>query len=484
VLITQHMDEAVAGDRLMALDGGRVGYLGPSRRFFSQGISDAFPLGVPSVMALAGEVLGNSSSAADGWVGPGAPAGVRTRDGGEAPPFTEDELVTVLERARSETADGRGVEVRFGAPVDSAPPVGEALSPAGPTAGPDATLGLAPTTPPTTPSAAPVPAAPVPAAITGPGDVVAFGLPAASAVRLRVVSLTYNRGTFLQRAALDGVDVSIAPGVVTAVVGATASGKSTLLQVVAGLLRPDSGSAEFFGSKRPDPGEVGMVFQRPETQLFKSTVWEDVAVAPRLRGLSGAGLERRVEEALCTVGLDPGQFGGRSPHGLSLGEQRRVALAGVISLDPRLLVLDEPGAGLDPLAREQLMTRLVEWVAGAHAAEARRGDAGDTHGARSLAFSSHDLDEVARRADRVIVLDRGSVAAEGPAAEVLSDVSLLEAARLHPPLATRVAARLGAPSGSRVIDSAGFVSWFRAAAPVYPASVPAGGAGGADGGRA
>ncbi|MHB9150832.1 MAG: ABC transporter ATP-binding protein [Thermoleophilia bacterium] len=409
VLITQRMDEAVAGDRLMALVDGRVGYLGSPRGFFVPGVSDTFPLGVPPALALAREVL----------------------DYGPDLPLTEDELVDCLRQVRPSAA-GAALRATAGRTAEADAPSPASLSVAH---GADA--------------------AAAPAAVLAPSG--------ASAVSLRGVSLTYNRGTFLQRSALGRIDVTILAGVVTAVVGATASGKSTLLQLAAGLLRPDSGHAEYFGAKRPDPGKIGMVFQRAETQLFKNTVWEDVAVAPRLRGLSGADLERRVAAALQTVGLDPGRFGGRSPHALSLGEQRRVALAGVISLDPLLLVLDEPGAGLDPLARERLMTRLVEWVGETtQQSDAAEGLSGEIRAARSLLFSSHDIDEVARRADRVIVLDRGAIVADGPVAEVLSDVSMLEAARLQPPLATRVARRLGASSRRGPIDSPGFVSWFRA----------------------
>lgn len=410
VLITQHMEEAVAGDRLMALVDGRVGYLGSPRGFFMPGVSDAFPLGIPPALALAREVLGH----------------------GPDLPLTEDELVDFLHRVR---------------PSAGSTVLRATALPAGRTEG----AGVLP------PMSLP--------AVDGVDTAADAVLePSVSpAVSLRGVSLVYNRGTFLQRPALGRIDVTILPGVVTAVVGATASGKSTLLQLVAGLLRPDSGHAEYFGAKRPDPGSIGMVFQRPETQLFKNTVWEDVAVAPRLRGLSGSDLEWRVEAALQTVGLDPGRFSGRSPHALSLGEQRRVALAGVISLDPLLLVLDEPGAGLDPLARERLMTRLVEWAGEtAQQSDVAEGLRGEIRAARSLLFSSHDIDEVARRADRVIVLDRGAIVADGPVAEVLSDVSMLEVARLQPPLATRVARRLGASSGSAPIDSPGFISWFRA----------------------
>jgi energy-coupling factor transport system ATP-binding protein len=280
-------------------------------------------------------------------------------------------------------------------------------------------------------------------------DVVGSGVAPGegAAVEVRGAFLTYNSGTFLQRSALREVDVSIRQGAVTAVVGSTASGKSTLLQIVAGLLRPDRGAVRFFGANRPTPGDVGMVFQRPETQLFKSTVWEDVAVAPRLHGLADAALERRVDAALSAVELDPGEFGGRPPYALSLGEQRRVALAGVMSLDPRLLVLDEPGAGLDPVGRERLMSRLGTW--------ARSSED------RTLVFSSHDIDEVAAHADRVIVLDGGMVLSQGPADLILGDASLMEAAGLRPPLVSRVAVRLGGRTAAGIVRVEGLIEMLR-----------------------
>jgi energy-coupling factor transporter ATP-binding protein EcfA2 len=384
-MITQHMGEAVAGDRLLALDGGRVGYLGEPRAFFTGGASTRFPLGLPLPTALARSVAGRLDADS---------------------PVTEDELVDYL---------------AAGGPLPSGASLGTDCLDVAAVAG----------------HSAPAPDG------SASEDT--------AAVTLRGVSLSYNRRTFLERRALSGVDVDVREGVVTAVVGATASGKSTLLQLVAGLLRPDEGRVAHFGAGRPRPGEVGMVFQRPETQLFKSTVWDDIAVAPRLHGISGAVLERRVEGALRAVGLDPADFGDRPPYGLSLGEQRRVALAGVISLDPRLLVLDEPGAGLDPAARERLMCSLAAWV-------------GSTE-SRTLVFSSHDMDEVAAHADRVIVLHQGAVLGEGPTGRVLGDAGLMETAGLRPPLAWRVAARLGAPADSGLVRGESLVAWLRSGSP-------------------
>lgn len=377
VLITQHMGEALRADRLLALSGGAAGYVGPPRRFFQEGASVAFPVGLPPALALARRL--------------DAPTAV----------VTEDELVAALSRSTLLKSD-------------ASPPGrdGRVPDPRG--------RGSDPQTGPVRDSSA-------------------------VAVRLRGVSVVYNQGTFLEREALRSVDVDIAGGVVTAVVGATASGKSTLLQLAAGLVGTSSGSVEILGAAHPAPGTVGMVFQRPETQLFKSSVWEDVAVAPRLQGLDGGALGERVEAALRAVGLDPGIFGERMPHGLSVGEQRRVALAGVMSLDPLLLVLDEPGAALDPPAREALMSRLGAW------ARAR---------GRTLVFSSHDMDEVAERADRVIVLHQGGVALEGAVRDVLVRRESLESAGLRPPLAARVAEALGAEPGEGIVDGVALSAWL------------------------
>ena len=239
--------------------------------------------------------------------------------------------------------------------------------------------------------------------------------------------MVYNRGTFFERQALHAVDMTLPAGAVTAVVGATASGKTTLLQLLAGLVPANEGQVEILGRPEALPGEVGMVMQRAEVQLFCATVREDVAVAPRLAGLEGRALDLRVEEAMDAVGLDLDVFGTRSPHALSLGEQRRVALAGILSLSPRVLILDEPGAGLDPLMRGRLMKELVDW---------------SDEGGRTLLYASHDLEDVARTADYVILLAGGEVVAQGSTRDVLGDAGAMRASGMGIPLAARIAANL------------------------------------------
>lgn len=268
-------------------------------------------------------------------------------------------------------------------------------------------------------------------------------------IRLEAVRLVYAEGAPFARIALRGADLALGAGEVVAVVGATASGKSSLLQVCAGLLRPTSGTVDFAGRSRPAGGEVGMVFQRAEIQLFCATVEQDVAVAPRLSGVHGEALRLRVDGALRATGLDPESFRERSPHSLSMGERRRVALAGILALDPCVLILDEPGAGLDPEARTRLMTALAEWAHGRDLEPGRDpGTAAPGRGRapRTLIFTSHDMDEVARLADRVVIMAEGMILADGPTKTVLGEEEVLVRAGLRPPLPARVAARLGARS--------------------------------------
>jgi energy-coupling factor transport system ATP-binding protein len=276
---------------------------------------------------------------------------------------------------------------------------------------------------------------------------------AACAVRLRGVAVTYNHGTPFARPALGSVDLDLPEGGVTGVIGPTAAGKSTLLQVMVGLLPVTSGTVSVFGAATPAPGEVGMVFQRPEVQLYCATVGEDVAVAPTLRGLAPARVSERVRWALETVGLDHEAFASRPPHELSVGEQRRVAIAGILSMQPRLLVLDEPGSGLDPRGRVQLLHRLVAWA---------------REPGRTLVFTSHDVDEVAELADTVVVVGGGGVLAAGPTKQVLSRAELLAGVGLAPPLTARLAAALepagGDVGGDLPLTAAQLAAWLQARA--------------------
>lgn len=225
-------------------------------------------------------------------------------------------------------------------------------------------------------------------------------------IELCDVRYVYAPGTPFEVEALRGVSLAVEPHEVLGVVGGTGSGKSTLAQHLNLLLAPTSGEVLVDGvnARGLARGElrkrVGLVFQFPEAALFAPTVREDVAFAPRRLGLSDEQVEKRVGEALGALGA--GHLAERSPFALSGGEQRRVAIAGVLAMGPEVLVLDEPTAGLDPATREGLLDVV----------RALR------EGGVSVVVVSHDLDEVAEVADRVCVLERGEVRALGTPAEV------------------------------------------------------------------
>jgi energy-coupling factor transport system ATP-binding protein len=238
---------------------------------------------------------------------------------------------------------------------------------------------------------------------------------------------TYAAGTPLARTALREVTLEIAQGERVGLVGQTGSGKSTLAQHLAGLLKPTSGEVRLNGvlahartsTARGQRNQLGLCFQYPEDQIFGQTVSREVAFGPRNLGLKEAeALVNRVHWALEMVGLDPADFGQRSPFTLSGGEMRRVALAATLALEPRALVLDEPTAGLDPRGRRDVLSRLLKWHEETRA---------------TLILISHDLEQVARMVDRVIVLHHGGVAADGPTRRILSDDVMLRRAGLDVP---------------------------------------------------
>jgi energy-coupling factor transport system ATP-binding protein len=244
-------------------------------------------------------------------------------------------------------------------------------------------------------------------------------------IRVENLSYTYVPGTPLARVALHGVSLEVSPGERVGLVGRTGSGKSTLVQHIAGLLTPTQGRVLLDGvpahertaAARAVRQRVGLALQYPEDQLFEQTVFREVAFGPHNLGLNKAEIAARVHWALEMVGLDPAMES-RSPFTLSGGEMRRAALAGILAMRPEALILDEPTAGLDPRGRRELLARVHAWQV----------EIGST-----LILVSHNLDELARVVERVIVLDRGQVVVNGPTRQVLSNGVLLTAAGLDVP---------------------------------------------------
>lgn len=248
-------------------------------------------------------------------------------------------------------------------------------------------------------------------------------------ITLDQVSHVYQPGTPYEWRALDDVSLTIPDGEFWGVIGPTGSGKSTLIQHMNGLLKPTSGRVVVDDIDLGQRGvnlkavrqKVGLVFQYPEQQLFGETIFEDIAFGPRNLGLDAGEVEARVTRAMVRVGLDP-SFRGRTPFGLSGGQARRVALAGVLAMEPRVLILDEPTAGLDPRGREEILA-LVKNFPGL---------------GMTVVLVSHSMDDVAEQADKVLVMNRGKVHMVGTPAALFSRRAELEAIGLGVPAAAQL----------------------------------------------
>ncbi|MHB8858238.1 MAG: ATP-binding cassette domain-containing protein [Thermoleophilia bacterium] len=276
---------------------------------------------------------------------------------------------------------------------------------------------------------------------TGSGAAGSTGT-AARGLRLELdgVSLVYQEGTPFASRALNGISLVVEPGERLGIAGPVGSGKSTLLGVIAGMEAAASGRVLHDGRavddrNPPAPGSIGLAFQSPENCLFEKTVYDDVAFSPRRQGLAADEVRRRVEEALAATGLDARSFGPRNPFSLSAGEQRRAALAGVLAVEPRALLLDEPTAYLDPAARRELVARLVDL-------NRRTGV--------TMVMVGHDMQELAAFAERLIVIDDGLKAAEGPAEAILTDIGLLDAHSLDPPGTVALCRLLSEATGKEI----------------------------------
>ena len=248
-------------------------------------------------------------------------------------------------------------------------------------------------------------------------------------ISIRNVSYIYNEGLPFEKRALDDVSLNIGEGEFIALVGHTGSGKSTLVQHLNGLMEPTEGEILYDGVDYRKKGniatlrqKVGLVFQYPEYQLFEETIAKDIAYGPKNLGLSDEEVEERVRRAMGKVGLDYDEKGEKSPFALSGGQKRRVAIAGILAMEPEVLVLDEPTAGLDPRGSREILEEI-------------RGIFESTN--TTIVLVSHSMEEVARLASRVIVMDRGRVHMDGTPREIFAREKELRAIGLGVPQVRR-----------------------------------------------
>ena len=249
------------------------------------------------------------------------------------------------------------------------------------------------------------------------------------------LSYTYGVDSPYEKKALNNINLTINEGDFLGIIGHTGSGKSTFIQHINGLIKVQEGEIQVFdvkltNAKKPKPdlralrNNVGMVFQYPEYQLFEDTVFKDVAFGPKNQGLSTEEIAQRVEEAINLVGLDYETIKDRAPFELSGGQKRRVAIAGIIAMKPKVLILDEPTAGLDPYGKEQILALI------SHLKE---------KSSSTIIVISHDIDEITRFATRLIVFNNGEIAFDIPMKELFKHREELVKMGLDIPLAVQIA---------------------------------------------
>ena len=251
-----------------------------------------------------------------------------------------------------------------------------------------------------------------------------------AAIELEGVTYRYGIGTPFEKTAVDHVNLKIERGEFLGIIGHTGSGKSTLIQHLNGLLKPTEGTVRLDGTDIwADPKnmrqvrfQVGLVFQYPEYQIFEETVEKDIAFGPRNMGLSEAEVTERVRETAEIIGLPP-ELLGRSPFLLSGGQKRRVAIAGVMAMRPKVLILDEPTAGLDPKGREEILSEIKRF---------------QDHTGSTILLVSHSMEDIARHAKRILVMNAGRVFCCDTVAKVFSRSAELQQIGLAVPQVTRV----------------------------------------------
>ena len=257
------------------------------------------------------------------------------------------------------------------------------------------------------------------------------------ALELQNVSYVYSPKTPFEKTAVDEVNLKIEDGSITGLIGHTGSGKSTVAQILTGLLRPTSGTVLLDGediwqntknAMSKTRFRIGLVFQYPEYQLFEETVYKDIAYGPANMGLTSDEIRQRVWDAAAFVGLSP-EILGKSPFELSGGQKRRVAIAGIMAMQPKILILDEPAAGLDPRGRDEILENLRQY-------RDKMGTA--------VVIISHSMEDMAKLCDRIIVMSGGGVFRTGTPDEIFADAAALTKVGLDVPQITKLAMKLGA----------------------------------------
>ncbi len=437
LLITHYMEEVPLADRVIVMDGGQIRMTGTPREIFAQwDLLKELRLTVPQITEL-GHTL-----KADGLLS--APCVLTAQELAEEicreHPAARSELQTAAEpetqatarKADEQTSAGQaGPETAADGPENAA---GGTVSVSDEKTAPEAADG---------PSGASGQAA-------APEE--ARDVPVLS---LEKVGYAYEAGTTMERWALEDINIDIYAGQFIGLLGHTGSGKSTLIQHLNGLVRPARGRVLYRGedihgkdfSLRGLRGKVGLVFQYPEYQLFETDVITDVCFGPKNLGLSAQECTARAQKALQAVGL-PEKAWKKSPFELSGGQKRRAAIAGVLAMEPEILILDEPTAGLDPAGREEILGRIA----------ALHREKGIT-----VVLVSHSMEDVARMAQRIIVMDHGHVFMDGPAREIFIRTQELEKVHLGSPQVTYALQALRAqgvpvpPSARTVAEAAGYI---------------------------
>ena len=249
-------------------------------------------------------------------------------------------------------------------------------------------------------------------------------------IELKDVDYIYNPGTPFEKKALDKINLQVEEGEFIGLIGHTGSGKSTLVQHLNGLMKPTSGTIIIDGKDLSSKEtkmksvrqKVGLVFQYPEHQLFEETIYKDIAFGPRNLGLPEDEVDKRVRDAMELVGLEFEELKERSPFELSGGQKRRVAIAGVIAMKPKVLILDEPTAGLDPKGRDDILDEIRKIY---------------DKESITIILVSHSMEDIARLVNRIFVMHKGKIALDGPTREVFSKTDELEEMGLGIPQITK-----------------------------------------------